>query len=103
MDKLAVEVKNIIKKEHPPRPHISREERRAIKELKKGDSRLIMTTDKGVAMVVMNKEDYIKKAEDLLNQPTYKILSADPTNRQKNTLINLLETIKAEGGISEET
>ena len=54
-------------------------------------------------MVVMNKEEYIKKAEELLNQPTYKILSADSTNRQKNKVINLLKTIKAEGGISEET
>ena len=51
----------------------------------------------------MNKEDYIKKAEDLLNQPTYKLIPADPTTRQKTKLINLLKNIKAEGGINEET
>ena len=51
----------------------------------------------------MDKEDSIKKAEDLLNQPTYKLIPADPATRQKNKLINLLKNIKAEGGISEET
>ena len=79
VDELRVEV-NILKKAHPSRPNISREERIAIRELKK----------------------YITKAEDLLNQPTYKILPADPTSRQNNKLINLLKTIEAERGISEE-
>ena len=51
-------------------------------------------------MVVMDKEEYIKKSEDLLKQPTYRELSTDPTNKYKNRLINLLKTIKAEGGIN---
>ena len=48
----------------------------------------------------MDKEDYIKKLEDLLKQNTYRALAADPTNMYKNKLINLLKTIKAEGGIN---
>ena len=51
----------------------------------------------------MDKEDYIKKPEDLLNQPTYKLIPADPTTRQKTKLINLLKNIKAEGDINDET
>ena len=98
-----VEVKNIFKEDTTPRSNISREERRAIIELKKDDSRLILATDKGIAIGVMNKERYIMQAENVLNQPTYKILSVDSTNRQKNKLINLLISIKAEDGISEET
>ena len=54
-------------------------------------------------MVVMDKEDYIKKSEDLLKQITYRELVADPTNKYKNKLINLLKTIKAEGGINNTT
>ena len=73
-----------------------------MKELREGDTRMVLTADKGVALVVMNKEDYIKKAEDLLNQPTYKLIPAEPTKRQKTKLINLLKNIKAEGGINEE-
>ena len=63
---------------------------------------MILTTDKGVALVVMDKTDYIKKAEELLNKPTYKKIPEDPTSRQKNKLINILKNIKAEGGLSDE-
>ena len=51
--------------------------------------------------MVMDTEEYIKKAEDLLNQPTYKSIPTDPTTRYKNKLIILLKTIKVEGGINE--
>ena len=54
-------------------------------------------------MVVMEKNEYIKKSEDLLNQSTYKSLTTDPTNKYKNKLINLLKTIKAEGGTDNNT
>ena len=54
-------------------------------------------------MVVMEKNEYIKKSEDLLNQPTYKASTTDPTNKYKNKLINLLKTIKAEGGMDNNT
>ena len=63
---------------------------------------MILTADKGVALVVLNTEDYLKKAEDLLNQNTYRALTSDPTMRLKNKMINLLKSIKAKGGISEE-
>ena len=62
---------------------------------------MILTADKGVSLVVMDTEEYIKKAEDLLNQPTYKSLPTDPTTRYENKLITLLKTIKAEGEINE--
>ena len=101
VDELRVEVKNLLKKAKTPRSNISREEFQAIKELKRDDSRIILTADKGVVMVVLNK-DYIKKAKHLLNQPTYKNMTEDPTSKQKARLIKLLKNIKAEGGITEE-
>ena len=69
------------------------------KSLRRDQEKVILTTDKGVAMVVMEKNEYIRKSEDLLNQTTYTALTTDPTNKCKNKLINLLKTIKAEGGI----
>ena len=53
-----------------------------------------------VSMVVMDKEEYIKKSKKLLKQPSYKELTTDPTNKIKNRLINLLKIIQAEGGIN---
>ena len=65
-------------------------------------NRLILTTDKGVALVVINKADYIEKAEELLKKETYKKIPEDPTVKQKNKLINILGNIKTEEGLSEE-
>ena len=68
-------------------------ERRGLAQLKKDKDRLVLTADKGVAMIVMDKEDYIHKAEDLLGQPAYRILDQDLTNRIKDKLITKLRTI----------
>ena len=52
-------------------------------------------------MVVMDREDYEKKSEELLSQSTYRVLPSDPTTKQKNKLIATLKTIKSEGGIND--
>ena len=83
-------MKAVLKKIQPPRPNISREEQKALKEFRKDNNRVILTADKGVCLVVMDKEENIQKAEELLNQDTYKIIPSDPTNRQKNKLIKHL-------------
>ena len=89
-------------KEHTtPKPNRSKEEAKAKKEQKKENSRMIVTTDKGVSMVVMDREEHIQKSEELLSQSTYKTIPTDPTTKYKNKLISLLKTIKAEGGINE--
>ena len=94
-------MKTILKKAQPPRQNITKEERKAIGELKRDNNRLILTADKGVALVVMDKEDYVQKAKELLDQPTYRTISSDPTTKYKNKLVNLLKSIKAEGGMDE--
>ena len=99
-EELRGEVKIIRKKIKPPKSNISKEEARAIKELKKDQERMVLTADKGVSMVVMDRKDYEKKSEELLSQSTYTVLPSCPTRKQKNKLITLLKTIKAEGGIS---
>ena len=92
-----------MKEVQPPRHTIKREEQRALKELKEDNTRVILTADKGVCMVVVDKEDYMKKAEELLIQGSCKIIPADPTTKQKHTLITLLKSIKEECGINEDT
>ena len=59
--------------------------------------------DKGVSMVVMDRDDYNSKAEHLLHQQTYRLIPSDPTNKLKNRLITLLKKIKTEGGLNEAT
>ena len=52
--------------------HISKEEFRALRKLKIDKNRLILTADKGVALIVIDKADYIKKAKELLKEKAYK-------------------------------
>ena len=76
-----------------PRHNITREEQKTLRELKEDNTRVVLTADKGVCVVVLDREEYIRKAEDLLNQYAYKIIPADPTTKQKNKLITLLKQI----------
>ena len=74
---------------------------RALTQLKQDNSRVVFTVDKGVAMVIMDQEDYTNKAQTLLQDTnTYKVLPKDPTNQLKNKLISLLKDIKQTGGLS---
>ena len=67
------------------------------------DVSIVVLLFRECSMVVMDKEDYNSKSEELLHTPTYQILKTDLTNKIKNKLISLLKTIKAVGGISETT
>ena len=43
---------------------------------------MVLTAYKGVAMVVMDREDYMDKAQSLLaDTTTYKTITKDPTNK----------------------
>ena len=96
-DELRGRIKTILKKAKTPRQNITKEECKAIGELKRDNNRLVLTADKGVALVVMDKEDYVQKARELLDQPTYRTINNDPTTKYKNKLVNLLKSIKSEG------
>ena len=52
-----------------PKSNITKQEVQALVELKKDQSRVILTADMGVAIVIMDKEEYKKKAQTLLEVP----------------------------------
>ena len=86
----------------PTKPNLITEEYRAIKKLRKDQSQLVLTADKGVAMAVMDKEHYTDKALSLLaDTTTYSIINKDPTTKLKNKLSQTLRDIKQTGGLSE--
>ena len=102
-EELRGEVKANIKKMQPPKQNLTKEEHKALEELKEDKTRMILTADKGVSIVVLDREEYIKKADELLSQSSYKKISTDPTNRYKSKLITLLKKIKADGGMDDVT
>ena len=50
-------------------------------------------------MVIMDRQDYINKSKHLLNQPTYRAISWDPSNTIKHKLINILKRVKNQTGL----
>ena len=72
----------------------------AIQQLKDDKDWMILTTVKGMALVVMDRKEYIWKARDLLDDTnTYRPIQSDPTNKLKNKLINILKKIKTDTGM----
>ena len=70
------------------------EEGMALTQLKQDTSRMVLTVDNGVAMVIMDKQDYTNKTHSLLaDTNTYRILNKDPTNKLKNKVIQTLKDI----------
>ena len=87
----------------PPKPNLTKAELQALSQLKKDRTRIVLTADKGVVMVVMDKEEYTDKASNLLSQPVYRTIDKNPTNRLKAKLITLLRKWKRETGLEDHT
>ncbi|XP_019643892.1 PREDICTED: uncharacterized protein LOC109484960 [Branchiostoma belcheri] len=60
-EQLRSEVAGILRTAKPPKPNITKQEREALKELKKEKDLLILPADKGKAAVVMDRTDYEEK------------------------------------------
>ena len=79
------DIARVLKQARPPKANISKEEWRAIKELRSDKEHLILTANMGVALVVMDRKEYTRKMKELLDDNnTYRPLKMDPTNKQKN-------------------
>ena len=83
----------------PPEPNLTKAQSLALRELKRDRDCIVLTADKGVAMVVTVREDYINKADSLLNQNTYRSIPWDPTATIKNKLISILKRVKNQTGL----
>ena len=80
---LREEINHLLKKAKTLRCNITKDEKRALKELREDKERMVLTADKGLAMVVMDRKEYMDKVEGLLAQPAYKTINSDPTNKLK--------------------
>ena len=101
-DELRADVNRLLK-QHQQTTHcnLNPAQCRALTQLKQDNTRVILTADKGVAMVVMDKQEYTNKGQALLDDTnTYKVLNKDPTPQLKSKLISLLKDIKQSGGLS---
>ncbi|BHF74021.1 hypothetical protein SprV_0401710500 [Sparganum proliferum] len=74
------------------------EEKKALRSLKADDKIVIMSADKGGATVIMDKVDYVNKANQIFDdREAYAPLAADPTKKQAATIkkkVNELARLK---------
>ncbi|XP_072182187.1 uncharacterized protein [Diadema setosum] len=79
-DNIRLKVAQALSDAKPPKPNITKEERAAIKDLRHNKTIHILQAYKDNATVVMDKQDYDKKIQDLIDDPkTYSKLKRDPT------------------------
>ena len=82
-EELRAEINRVLRSSHPPKSNLIKAQSQALRELKGNRDHIVLTVDKGVAMVIMDRQDYISKSKHLLNQPTYKTIPQYPTNTIK--------------------
>ena len=102
-EELRADINRVLRSSHPPKPNLTKAQNSALRELKRDRDHTVLTADKGVAMVIMDRQDYMNKANHLLNQSTYKSITKDPTNSIKNKLINILKRVKTKTGLDSNT
>ena len=57
-------INSLLRKAQVPKPNLTKQERVGLAQLKKDKGRVILTADKRVAMVVMDKEEYVNKTQE---------------------------------------
>ena len=86
-DELRSDVSHLLRQhniQHNNQTNLNPLQCRALTQLKQNSSRMVLTADKGVVMVIMDQQDYTNKAQALLQDTnTYKIINKDTTNRLK--------------------
>ena len=98
---LRSEMAGLLRNVKPPKSNITKDERKAIQELKKEESILILPADKGKATVIIDASEYEDKINEMLSdERTYEKLPTDPTQRYKRELVAILSRLKNEEKIN---
>ena len=65
-----------------------------MKELQSDASIVILPADKGRSTVILNREDYLEKCMDHINNGPYQLLKKDPTTKIKTKALKQLKVLK---------
>ena len=90
----------ILRHAKPPKDNLTKEQRKALKELRSLEDEVILPADKGNATVRITREDYDRKMRGMLDTATYKRLKKDPTATQEGKLSQRLKGLEKDGEIT---
>ena len=77
--------------------HLSHEEHEALKKLKANDTILIVPADKGRAVVVLDKDTYLSKMNDQLNDDYVEVARGDEKKLLNNLHKKLVKQLNSMG------
>ncbi|CAH8592007.1 unnamed protein product [Schistosoma bovis] len=78
-------------------------EQKALKEFRNRKDIIIIPADKGRTTVIMDKKEYIKKAEELLgDKSTYKLMDTNPVKKLDNQISKTLNKLIKAGEITKQ-
>ena len=87
-----------------PKQNLSRDEQKALNELKQNNDINLKKADKGSTTVIMNKTDKIKEGENLLNdEQSYKRLTKPMVKGSHNKVLHLIADLHRENHIDDMT
>ena len=102
-EELRADINRVLRSSRCPKPNLNKSDAQAFRELKSDRDRLGLTADKGVAMLIMDRQDYVNKPNKLLSQPAYRAIPRDPTNKTKTKLVSILKRVKNQTGLDNNT
>ena len=65
MEELRADINRVLRSSHPPKPNLTKVQSQSVRELKRDRDCIVLTADKGVAMVIMDRQNYINKSNQL--------------------------------------
>ena len=77
----------------PAKEDLSKDKRKALKELQSDTSTVVLPADKGGSTVILNCEDYLEKSMDRINNGSCKLLKKDLTTKIKAKALNRLKAL----------
>ena len=90
-DTIRAKVSLTLQNSKPPKDNLSKHELKALKELQSDTSIVILPADKGRSTVILNREDYLEKCMDHINNGPYQLLKKDPTTKIKAKTLKVLK------------
>ncbi|XP_071124035.1 uncharacterized protein [Mytilus edulis] len=104
IDKIKSDVVHLASNKYSSFYNTSPDEKKAIQSLRNRDDIVIKPADKGSAVVIMDKANYIAEAvRQLSDERFYKKLDYDPTSEFSSKIITALQTMYNDGHIDEDT
>ena len=84
----------LLQNSKPPKNSLSKDKRKAFKELQSDTSIVILPAEKGRSTVILNREDYLEKYMDHIINGPYQLLKKDPTTKIKTKTLKQLKVLK---------